>query len=520
MELVKTQVQMEKKKGVVLAQAAFDEAYHLPDYLPDLFSVVLTSQEVRLDEVKSGAGHVLVRGAICFRVLYRTDQNEWKISSMDGEIPFQETLAMDQMNEFDTVRVEPFLEDLTVRINHSRKLNVRALLELEAAVSQRYDAELPVALEAEKAPEVKMEEKEFLELAYHGTEQCQIREEMELSSGKPNAEQILWQQAQIFGLEARMRAGAVDIQGEIRVFLIYVGEEGGLQWFSGKTPCQCTFEIPEADSGLIPYVTVRPQNLKCSLGNDSDGEARMILTEADLRADICLYREGKQEVVCDAYALDCHLNLEKEAVPLMGLRMKNESLCQVSETLKIQNPDQDILQICAGFGSAEISRRETTDQGIFVEGAVKVQLLCLTGSDQMPVEAMEEAIPFQYTVEIPEITPQDQVELQYSLKSLSFQMKNSREAEVQATLALQAFVTKCSGQEVISGVCREDLKIEELNTQPSVVGLTLTPEDSLWNIAKKYHTTIERIKKTNRLETDQVTQGMKILLIKQLPQRA
>ena len=91
---------------------------------------------------------------------------------------------------------------------------------------------------------------------------------------------------------------------------------------------------------------------------------------------------------------------------------------------------------------------------------------------------------------------------------------------MQATLALQAFVTKCSGQEVISGVCREDLKIEELNTQPSVVGLTLTPEDSLWNIAKKYHTTIERIKKTNRLETDQVTQGMKILLIKQLPQRA
>ena len=185
MELVKTQVQMEKKKGVVLAQAAFDEAYHLPDYLPDLFSVVLTSQEVRLDEVKSGAGHVLVRGAICFRVLYRTDQNEWKISSMDGEIPFQETLAMDQMNEFDTVRVEPFLEDLTVRINHSRKLNVRALLELEAAVSQRYDAELPVALEAEKAPEVKMEEKEFLELAYHGQSNARSGRRWSFLPGNP-----------------------------------------------------------------------------------------------------------------------------------------------------------------------------------------------------------------------------------------------------------------------------------------------------------------------------------------------
>ena len=98
-------------------------------------------------------------------------------------------------------------------------------------------------------------------------------------------------------------------------------------------------------------------------------------------------------------------------------------------------------------------------------------------------------------------------------------MKNSREVELQAVIGLQALVTTPSELEVIRDIRREDLKIEELNTQPSIVGLTLTPEDSLWKIAKKYHTTIERIKKTNRLENDNITQGMKILLIKQLPQR-
>lgn len=520
MELVKTQIQMERKKGAASTQATFDEVYNLPDYLPDLFSVILTSQDVRLDEIKSGTGHMLVRGVIRFRVLYRTDQNDWKISSLEGEIPFQETLVMDQMDEFDMAVVEPVLEDLSVRINNSRKLNIRALLELKASVEERYDAELPVSLEADRQPEIMTEEREFLELRYHGNEQCHIREEVQIPSNKPNVGQILWQQAQIFGMETRITPGEVTVQGEIQVFLVYAGEEsGGLQWFAESVPYQCVFEIPEADSSQIPYVTVRAQSLNCSLGSDEDGEPRVILTEADLRADICLYGERKQELISDTYALDCSLILEKEKVPLMGLRMKNESRCRVNETMKIQNPDQDILQICAGFGTADIDHQEITEEGILVEGAVRVQLLYLTSSDQAPLEAMEEVIPFRYTIEIPGITAGDQVELQHSLDTLSFLMKNSREVELQAVIGMQVLVTNPFQMEVIREIRREDLKIEELNTQPSIVGLTLTQEDSLWKIAKKYHTTIERIKKTNRLESDNITQGMKILLIKQLPQR-
>lgn len=521
MELVKAQVQMERKKGTASAQATFDEVYNLPDYLPDLFSVILTSQDVRLDEIRPGTGQILVRGAIRFRVLYRTDQNDWKISSLEGEIPFQETLVMEQLDEFDMVSVEPVLEDLSVRINNSRKLNIRALLELKASAGERYDVELPASLETEKQPEIMKENLEFLELKYHGNEQCHIREELHIPSNKPNIGQILWQQAQFFGMETRITPGEVVIQGNIQVFLVYAGEESsGIQWFVEKVPYRCVFDIPEADSSLIPYVSVRPQNLGCSSGNDGDGEPRIILTEADLRADICLYGERSQELISDTYALDCRLVLDKEDVSLMTLRMKNESQCRVNETMKIQNPDQDILQICAGFGDAEIDHREITEDGILVEGAVRVQLLYLTSSDNAPVHGMEEVIPFKYIIEIPGITREDQIELRHSLEVLSFLMKNGREVEVQAVISFQALVTNPLNMEVIQNIHREDLKIEELNIQPSIVGLTLTPEDSLWKIAKKYHTTIEKIKKTNQLENDNVTQGMKILLIKQLPQRA
>ena len=119
---------MEEKKGPAITQVTFDETYHLPDYLPDFFSVILSRGDVRLDESKCGNGHIMVRGVLQFRVLYRTGQGEWKISSLEGEYPFQETLMLEEAGEFDMPQTEVFLEDLTVRMINARKLDRKSVV--------------------------------------------------------------------------------------------------------------------------------------------------------------------------------------------------------------------------------------------------------------------------------------------------------------------------------------------------------------------------------------------------------
>ena len=42
MELRTEKVYTEEKKGPATTQLTFDETYHLPDYLPDFFSVILS----------------------------------------------------------------------------------------------------------------------------------------------------------------------------------------------------------------------------------------------------------------------------------------------------------------------------------------------------------------------------------------------------------------------------------------------------------------------------------------------
>lgn len=517
MELKKDTLKTESRRGAASTQVTFDEIYNLPDYLPDFHSVILSKGDVRLDESKCGSGHILVKGAVKFKVLYRTGQNDWKVSSLEGEFSFQETLNMEAADEFDMPQVEAQLEDLTVQMMNARRLNIRALLEIKASAWERVDLMVPVEMEAEVLPEILKEEQTFLELAYRGRERCRIREEIKLPSNKPNIRQILWQQAQIFGIDSRVSEGSLSIQGEIQIFVAYLGEEEGIiQWFETKVPCRCGFQIPEADLDVIPYIIAKTQDFICSVQPDADGEERVILAEADLLADIWLYREQTKELIRDLYALDRRLIPKESEAEIPQLHMKNESKCRVTDTIRLQDTGNEILQICAGFGEAGADTAQIVENGIAVEGTVRVQVLYLTSNDNAPIEAVEGMLPYNYVIEVPGIREDEKFELQYTLDMLSFLMKNGKELEVQAVVSLQAIVTKPCRIHLIEAVAEEPLDIGSLNGQPGMVGLTMTGKDSLWEIAKKYHTTEEAIRKTNQIEGKTPAQGTKLLLIKKV----
>ena len=126
MELEKKYIHMSHEKGNALSQITIDDDFNVPDYKPDFVKIIHVKGEVRYDEVKVMAGHVLVRGTLLFEVLYRSDRKESRMAHLTGSIPFQETIAMDGIADFDPVELSTELEDLSIGIINSRKLSVRA----------------------------------------------------------------------------------------------------------------------------------------------------------------------------------------------------------------------------------------------------------------------------------------------------------------------------------------------------------------------------------------------------------
>ena len=85
------------------------------------------------------------------------------------------------------------------------------------------------------------------------------------------------------------------------------------------------------------------------------------------------------------------------------------------------------------------------------------------------------------------------------------------EAEVKATMGLNAKVLKKSEIDIITGCTAVETDEAEEN-RPSLVIYFTEDGDTLWDVAKKYGTTVEKIQSANGIETDRFSSGKKILI--------
>ena len=90
--------------------------------------------------------------------------------------------------------------------------------------------------------------------------------------------------------------------------------------------------------------------------------------------------------------------------------------------------------------------------------------------------------------------------------------------EIKAAVNLDLLVLQPVCRPVIRGVDVQPLDTEKLQKLPGIVGYIVQPGDSLWKIAKKFHTTVDNIMETNGLTTDQLQPGEKLILVKEIAQ--
>ncbi len=517
MELHTFSVHREQVKGKASTQVTFDEDYNLADYKPDFSALIMSQGGVRIEETKVTEGHVTLKGSLKFEILYRAEQAELGVCSLEGTFPFVETLAVDAAEEFDTARVTCTLEDLSVNMTNSRKLGIRALMELDVSVSSFQTETFPEGLQEERGIQVLNRPLKCLHVRAEGRDQCRIHEELELPANKQNIREILWKQVRMQAVLAKPENGKVRIQGELAVFFLYAGEpKTRLEWYEATLPVVCDLEVPQAEAEQICYVHAEVQDWNVQSQEDLEGEVRMLGLDGALKVDYRLYEEQEKDMLEDLYALDRTLIPVRESVHLEQLLMKNESRCKVSDTLTLEEGQKEILQICSCFGSMQLDHMELVEDGILVEGAVHVQVLYVTQDDRTPLDAAEGMLPFSYKVEAPGIQKESRVELSAGLALLSVMMKSANILELQAVVQFNVMVFASEEIRRISSVEEEPADLKALQQMPGMLGLRTVRGDSLWRIAKENHTTIENIQNTNPGLQEPLAEGTEILLLKQI----
>ena len=114
------------------------------------------------------------------------------------------------------------------------------------------------------------------------------------------------------------------------------------------------------------------------------------------------------------------------------------------------------------------------------------------------------------------MNPDSSYEVRPSLDQLSVIMLDSDEIEVKAVMNLNTIVFDRITESIITDLEVADLDIEKLQSMPGIIGYVVKKDDSLWNIAKRYYTTVDSIMEINDLDDDSIKEGDKLIIMKKV----
>ena len=159
---------------------------------------------------------------------------------------------------------------------------------------------------------------------------------------------------------------------------------------------------------------------------------------------------------------------------------------------------------------------ETKENTLVMDGALEVRILYLTDDDSRPVQSVTELLPFHYEAEVPDIQEDSVWYLETDVEQLTAAMIGGDTVEVKAILLLDMLVLQPVRQMVIQRAETAPLDTKKLQQMPGIVGYLVQEGDSLWDIAKRFHTTVDNIITTNNLSSDTVRTGDCLILVKEI----
>lgn len=497
------------------SQITIDDDFNIPDAKEDIDKIIAKNGYIVVEEINPEEGRVRVTGTVCFNVLYKTAGDKSDIEVYEGEIPFEDQINADGVTHMHTAACQCILEDITVTMINSRKLEVRGLIGNDVSVYRENKINAAVELENGQGIECQYKNALITETAISKHDVFKIKEELEIPQNKPNIRTILWSSVELRNIETKAMGDKIYVRGEVEIFIIYKGQEEHvpIQYLFSARTISKELECIGAGEDMILEAECRMGKGDVNIRTDDDGEDRIIGIDYNVDMDIKMYEDREIKLLSDLYSPQAEIVPETENFVYENLMMRNLAKAKLSHRKRIGGDEAKLLQICHIYGNVEVDDVDILENQVAVTGVVKTCILYISADDE-PMNCMEADIPFDYNVETMSLSKDDAVRIVPRLDQLSATLLNSEEVEIKAQVNLGISIFAHTETEVITDIRVSPIDYEKKAAMPGIVGYIVKNGDTLWSLARKYYATTDSIREINNLENDSIKEGDRLIIVK------
>lgn len=522
MELVKKNIHMERRIKCSEAQISLEEDQNISDQKPDAYKIICKNAWVKVEETKPVEEAVWIKGFLGYSVLYLTDEKEKRLCSIEGKIPFEEKIYTEKNVSGDSLRVLAKVDDLTIRLINSRKLNIRSIISAVITQDELYDEEVVMDMENPQMQE-NMAGCEILKKPLDVTavvldtrDIYRVREEWEVPDGMPNIYSLVWQDVRLDGLNFVPMDGKIAISGETNGFFLYEGEEEENlpRYFESSRAFSGILDIPECRENSQIRIDYEAEPALVEVKPDYDGEERQITIEIELKLYIKLYQNMTIPVVADAYGISEKMEPVMKESRLEKIIKKENGKIKVSDTgenTESPGTEMQILRVSSHILEEMVNMKEAEAE---LSGIFHADLLCAVKEENDPYRCISVDIPFEHSIAVNGADPNCPYYGKLCIEQVSAIIQGDK-IEIRAILTYQFLAYQIVAEPLLIDMKKIDAE-KENEVLPVMSVYFAKDHENIWEIGKKYQVPLGTIRNLNQLTEDTLQEGQKILIVKEM----
>lgn len=507
------------REEISAAEVIFDDTqeqsaeldYVLPDYYPEIFRILKCIASPSILSYSINGDRLTYELCVCVRVLYCSEDSS-AVQSISQKLNYTKTADLGRTPSDPRVSISAKTDYMNCRAVNQRRLDVRGAVSIKIRVSDLDTKEIVCdafggGIQLKKIPVTYPANK------LYATKRVNVTEEFDLGLSKPPITSILRSDAVVASSDKKIIANKLIAKGEVYINMLYSCVKDGNDCAEAMQFTLPFSQIIDMDGIDDRYnCTVRAEVVSCDIEPRSDGDGNSKVAECSLGILISCsaYRTANAELAVDEYSTAYKTQSEKSAVRIELPPQPINTSAVVKGALDHGEGGIDRIYDVWCTVSGVTSCPDTENGQLSISGNADYTVMA-RDSEGVPI-MLEKEEPFTVSVPVEGITETSSANIKLVPVSCSYNLASDSGVEAKAELRITGDI---ENNMTINGIT--DIVVDEeepINRSGNyALKLYFTDEnEDLWEIAKKYGTSVSAIMEENEIEDDTVS-GTGMILI-------
>ncbi len=470
-----------------------DMDFILPDYCPDIAAILKCRLKPMISSRQINGDRVLVDGTVTVQTMY-LDEGRQCVRSVEFSNPFTASFTVTELRPDACLQISAKPDYVNCRATSPRRLDVHGAFSVKLKVLAPTALELLEQVEGEGV-QTRQTTLACSSPAVSVDKSFTLSEVLELGNGKPPAEALIRGEALPVLTDCKLMMNKVVLKGCLYLRHLYAADvtTGKMEPVEHEIPFSQLVDVEGLQEDWLCDAQLDVAAGDVHISTNQNGEGALLSVSVKLNAHITCTRNEEATALLDVYSTRCPLHPDTRPV-------KAEQLCGILRTAEVLRetfdlPPEEIAGIVDLWGEIEILSTDCKEGKCRIAGRLNIYLLTRNNNGEISYFERPVDVEWEYADSC------DRIEEEVCITRLDYVVNAQKQVELKVQLAVNRRCYRVCQLMAVCGVTAD----ENDTFPPEKAALKIyyaNAGESLWEIAKACHTSMDEVMKENELSSD------------------